>query len=50
MKVVVTSVTQSPMNPLRWFLETACGHGAWVTSKTRPTRKAVICRVCEVPQ
>ena len=50
MKVAVTSATQSPANPRRWFLETSCGHGAWVTSRSKPTRKFVQCHICDLPQ
>ena len=48
MRVIVTDVAQSPANPRRWFLETSCGHGVWVTARRRPTRRTVVCRVCGV--
>lgn len=42
----VERVTQSPMNPLRWSLDLACGHEAWITSKSRPKRKHQVCERC----
>lgn len=49
-RVAVQGITQSPMNPVRWYLSTACGHDGWVTSKRRPTAKTFVCHACSVPQ
>lgn len=32
----VIKVTQSPMNPTRWYLDLECGHSIWVTKHNRP--------------
>lgn len=42
----VVSVKQSPMNLARWCLDLDCTHEAWVTSKTKPTRKTIRCGKC----
>jgi hypothetical protein len=42
----VTRVTQSPMNALRWVLDLACGHEAFVTSKSKPRRTKAKCEKC----
>ncbi len=48
--VRVVSVTQSPLNAVRWMLTLSCGHEVWITSKTRPKRhggiKCVSCLAC----
>jgi hypothetical protein len=42
----VVLVVRSPMNPLVWCLVLACGHEAWVTSQSKPTRKTALCPHC----
>lgn len=43
---VVIRITQSPMNPIRWCFDLACGHEQWDTSKRKPTRKTMRCHSC----
>lgn len=47
MKQKVQRVVQSPMNPLRWCFELACGHNVWVTRKSRPSTMSVVTVVGE---
>lgn len=44
---VIKRVTQSPVNASQWCFELECGHGQWVTMKTRPKRKRLFCRTCD---
>ncbi len=46
----VVSVAQSPMNKLRWVLRLECGHEAWITLKSRPTRDLHGCLECSDPK
>ena len=43
---LILRITQSPMNPSRWALDLECGHEAWMTAKSRPTRKFYSCLEC----
>ena len=45
----VRSVTQSPINSRRWYLDFDC-HGAWITAKKKPTRKRMRCQICAMPK
>jgi hypothetical protein len=47
MRTEITSWTQSPMNEKRWFGQTKCGHGVWVTKDRKPTRKTTGCHICD---
>ena len=42
----VLRVTQSPMNAVRWVLDLACGHQAWVTSYAKPRVIKKACDIC----
>jgi hypothetical protein len=44
--VAVLSVDRSPMNAKRWLLTLACGHGVWITSERKPSRKTARCSAC----
>jgi hypothetical protein len=39
MKQRVVRIDQSPMNPVIWVLQLACGHDICVTQKRRPSRE-----------
>lgn len=46
-KAVVLSATRSPYNPTLWSLVLNCGHGKWVTQRSRPKLdKVVRCDRC----
>lgn len=45
--MVIERIDPSPMNPQRWCLQLSCGHEEWVTSKSKPTRRAIRCSKCE---
>jgi hypothetical protein len=48
MRKAVASVSQSPMNALRWLITLECGHELWVTRKRRPSSspRLMVCAVC----
>jgi hypothetical protein len=45
--VRINRIDQSPTNVLRWCLELACGHEAWVTARRRPQRSTCRCPQCD---
>lgn len=44
--VGVYAIDRSPMNKLRWVLSLFCGHTAWETSKSMPSKRLVDCEAC----
>ena len=42
----VIQVDQSPVNAVRWCVLLSCGHEMWVTRKSRPTCKVMVCDKC----
>lgn len=45
-KVIVATVTQSPMNANRWLVTLTCGHEVWKTATRRPKAHRLPCHEC----
>jgi hypothetical protein len=42
----VVRIDQSPMNARQWCVQLSCGHDEYVTRKSKPQMKFMICQKC----